>query len=277
MAGRFPSQTFDHFYQQPQWPLDTKPKIHEEDDLSVLDEKILDPTTPGDLSTTSESHRDQFDHFGRAVATKDIMWHEMPQEMAGQHFRQNSYPVMPHLETGHPLMRVDPYAAAYTQPHHLPLSANSGTSTPTPVYEHMSQTFHPGTPMHYHGEQQQFSFPPMPRNPESASAVPMSPQSSQGGWMSGTSSDTTEPRSRPVGSPSFRTASPMSHLRQDGIRKKNARFEIPAERNLHNIDTLIMQSNDENEKKELKQQKRLLRNRQAAYVKCRPLLLVPSC
>ena len=52
----------------------------------------------------------------------------------------------------------------------------------------------------------------------------------------------------------------------DGIRKKNARFEIPAERNLHNIDTLIMQTQDEAERKELKQQKRLLRNRQAAYV-----------
>ena len=52
--------------------------------------------------------------------------------------------------------------------------------------------------------------------------------------------------------------------RGDGIRKKNARFEIPAERNLSNIDSLIAQSTDETEIKELKQQKRLLRNRQAA-------------
>ncbi|KAL7924009.1 hypothetical protein ACQKWADRAFT_311794 [Trichoderma austrokoningii] len=52
--------------------------------------------------------------------------------------------------------------------------------------------------------------------------------------------------------------------RGDGIRKKNARFEIPAERNLSNIDQLIAQSTDEQEIKELKQQKRLLRNRQAA-------------
>jgi hypothetical protein len=36
-------------------------------------------------------------------------------------------------------------------------------------------------------------------------------------------------------------------LRQDGIRKKNARFEIPAERNLHNIDMLIMQAQDKAE------------------------------
>jgi hypothetical protein len=53
-------------------------------------------------------------------------------------------------------------------------------------------------------------------------------------------------------------------LRRDGIRKKNARFEIPAERTLSNIDQLISQSTNEEEVKELKQQKRLLRNRQAA-------------
>jgi hypothetical protein len=146
----------------------------------------------------------------------------------------------------------------------LPMSANSGTSTPTPSYEqHVPQNFHSDPPMHYQSEPFNFSQPP---NTDHHSAIPMSPQSSQGGWMSATSSDTTEPRSRPVRSPSYRATSPMSHLRQDGIRKKNARFEIPAERNLHNIDTLIMQTQDEAERKELKQQKRLLRNRQAAYV-----------
>ncbi|KAH6957292.1 hypothetical protein DER45DRAFT_307438 [Fusarium avenaceum] len=51
---------------------------------------------------------------------------------------------------------------------------------------------------------------------------------------------------------------------QRGVRKKNARFEIPSERNLGKIDHLFSESTDENEIKELKQQKRLLRNRQAA-------------
>jgi hypothetical protein len=64
-------------------------------------------------------------------------------------------------------------------------------------------------------------------------------------------------------SPQLRIHSPMQ-IRRDGIRKKNARFDIPAERTLMNIDALITQSNDEQEIKELKQQKRLLRNRQAA-------------
>jgi hypothetical protein len=50
----------------------------------------------------------------------------------------------------------------------------------------------------------------------------------------------------------------------DGIRKANARFDIPAERNLNNIDQLIASSTDEQEVRELKLQKRLLTNRQAA-------------
>ncbi|KAL3481934.1 hypothetical protein BJX99DRAFT_217833 [Aspergillus californicus] len=46
--------------------------------------------------------------------------------------------------------------------------------------------------------------------------------------------------------------------------KKNSRFEIPPERTLENIDQLIARSTFEEEIKELKQMKRLLRNRQAA-------------
>jgi len=56
----------------------------------------------------------------------------------------------------------------------------------------------------------------------------------------------------------------MALLRSGGIRKKNARLDIPAERTLNNIDLLISQSANDDEKKELKAQKRLLRNRQAA-------------
>lgn len=58
-------------------------------------------------------------------------------------------------------------------------------------------------------------------------------------------------------------ASP-GELRRDGVRKRNARFEIPPDHNLNNIDQLIAESTNEMEVKELKQQKRLLRNRQAA-------------
>ena len=99
-----------------------------------------------------------------------------------------------------------------------------------------------------------------------APGLPASPQSCKEGWMSCSSSDGLDLRSvahqMRTPSPSFAASTHL--LRRDGIRKKNARFEIPAERNLRTIDQLINQTNDEQELKELKQQKRLLRNRQAA-------------
>jgi hypothetical protein len=52
----------------------------------------------------------------------------------------------------------------------------------------------------------------------------------------------------------------------DGVRKKTSRFEIPLERKLQNIDDLITNCRDSEELRELKQQKRFLRSRQAAYV-----------
>ena len=101
----------------------------------------------------------------------------------------------------------------------------------------------------------------------------VSPRSGQD-WMSTSSSDNMELRPAPdhshLASPTFNTNPPL--LRRDGIRKKNARFEIPAERTLRTIDHLINQTCDEQEIKELKQQKRLLRNRQAAYANS---LLIP--
>ncbi len=61
-----------------------------------------------------------------------------------------------------------------------------------------------------------------------------------------------------------RVMSPASYLRREGVRKKNHKMEIPRGRSLDNIDMLIQKSTDDDEIKELKQQKRLLRNRQAA-------------
>lgn len=58
--------------------------------------------------------------------------------------------------------------------------------------------------------------------------------------------------------------------RRDGIRKKNARIDIPQERCIQTIETLLENTTDEDLLKELKQQKRLLRNREAAYVDANP-------
>lgn len=62
-----------------------------------------------------------------------------------------------------------------------------------------------------------------------------------------------------------RSFSPFHKRDGNGIRKKTARFDIPPDRSLLNIDQLIASAENEEEVKELKQQKRLLRNRQAAY------------
>lgn len=102
------------------------------------------------------------------------------------------------------------------------------------------------------------------------------PASAASPQWSTSSSDAVEkiPRSSQFQSSLFNLNPP--HLRRDGVRKKNARFEIPEGRNLQTIDELINSTNPNNEDeiKELKQQKRLLRNRQAAYVHN---LVPPGC
>lgn len=101
------------------------------------------------------------------------------------------------------------------------------------------------------------------------SMPPSMPASPQKEWSDSTIEQRSMPKRMRPHSPTLRSQPEMTR-RGDGIRKKNARFEIPAERNLTNIDQLIAQSTDEQEIKELKQQKRLLRNRQAAYVLAYP-------
>ncbi|KAF4555372.1 Hypothetical protein D9617_2g053280 [Elsinoe fawcettii] len=65
--------------------------------------------------------------------------------------------------------------------------------------------------------------------------------------------------------PGSRPPRPGPHRNpSDGVRKKNTRIDIPADRNLNNIEELIEQAHDDDEIKELKAQRRLLRNREAA-------------
>ena len=130
---------------------------------------------------------------------------------------------------------------------------DGGSCTPTTAYEAYPS---------YHGLPVGTSAPFNP-----GAALSTSSQSGQD-WSSISSTDQMDlrsmPKQEPLSSPTYNPNPPL--MRRDGIRKKNARFEIPAERTLRTIDHLINQTNDEQEIKELKQQKRLLRNRQAAYV-----------
>lgn len=60
------------------------------------------------------------------------------------------------------------------------------------------------------------------------------------------------------------SSSMFSEARADAYRKKNAKFDIPEGRTLDNLDDLIAHARTEEEAKELKAQKRLLKNREAA-------------
>ncbi|PSK55688.1 Transcriptional activator hacA [Elsinoe australis] len=72
------------------------------------------------------------------------------------------------------------------------------------------------------------------------------------------------PRHMRPGSASRPSRPGPSRAASDGVRKKNSRIEIPPDRTLLNIEELIEQAADDEEVKELKQQRRLLRNREAA-------------
>ncbi|OJJ46120.1 hypothetical protein ASPZODRAFT_66999 [Penicilliopsis zonata CBS 506.65] len=298
--ARYSQPTFDFYQQSPE----TKPAFSEDDEMSVLDDKILDSTTSPEIS--SSDRRTSYDNLTDPFTHHPSHHHPPPSHPHPHHHREPVWPDFaqpvtglsssrhpsavsssshhPHHQamlesTAHPFtMRVDgPQhpAAAYGQSSTAAwssLARDSSSCTPTGVmYDHFSPELdqHSANAPFSGGavgpvsalQLSHMSYRPGMPSYTAPGAVAMSPQSSQG-WMPA-STDLADGVGRPTKSPSYRNSSPLS-LRRDGIRKKNARFEIPAERTLSNIDQLINQSTNEEEIKELKQQKRLLRNRQAA-------------
>ncbi|PGH33595.1 hypothetical protein GX50_03583 [[Emmonsia] crescens] len=256
-----PSSTFEFYHQSPS-ALDAKPVFSGDDEMSVLDDKILESST-SDIPSMNDPRRSSFDHTSEDFSRRNSVW----SDSQSRHASQMSTPL---FEPVNPFVRVDTtQSTSYGQQQSWPLSADSGSCTPTPIYEQFPHDYDGNSTNPFAGGAvgpvNPMSFSHMPYRPGStfpgSTATPMSPQSSQG-WVSGTS-EATEARSKPIRNTTYRNGSPL-HMRRDGIRKKNARFDIPAERTLSNIDMLISQCTDEDEIKELKQQKRLLRNRQAA-------------
>ncbi|KAG5997533.1 hypothetical protein E4U54_002349 [Claviceps lovelessii] len=160
-----------------------------------------------------------------------------------------------------PFLRLDP-----TQSHVFPPQGNhwniggssGGTQAAMQQFNQVQGAFDTGTTMFQRSVSNAFGNPGGMFAPLNTVDQPM-PPSPQKEWI--IPSQNLSKNMQP-GSPMVRSHNDLR--RGDGIRKKNARFEIPAERNLTNIDSLISQSTDDQEIKELKQQKRLLRNRQAA-------------
>lgn len=239
----------------------------EEDEGSILDENILDHSALDSGLEMSPpmngSRRDSFAVSSALFSPKADEWqHVDMQPMASNN---------PFVEqNNNPFMRVDSQSSFHGhQGHGWSMGNGSGMSTPMQGHDGLPGEFEVNAPLFQRPMQGQTPFtnpgnqqmPLFSSGNTSNGSIPTSPQKE---WSVADAMDhrAMPKRMRPH-SPTLRSHTDMSR-RGDGIRKKNARFDIPAERNLTNIDQLIAQSTDEQEIKELKQQKRLLRNRQAA-------------
>jgi hypothetical protein len=261
--------------------VDKHPAYFDADEAAVLDPAILDSDI---MQSPPSAHFVRKDSFaasnGVLTPTESHGWdhhiHGLPLEHAppgapAYHDQNGAYvrpgPPHPHPAYGHPA------------PHpSWPLEHASGDCTPTTALEYMPSHVQFEAPqyVHPHAEGPRGSIshgppPPMPGplgpQPQHAEPVvmqapqvqtPMSPHS-HADWM--LMAEQSRPKRRAT-SPGV-TSMDYRH-RGDGIRKKNGRIDIPAERNIHTIDDLIDKATDEETIKELKQQKRLLRNREAA-------------
>ena len=240
---------------------------------SVLDDDILDDAPATDMAGRYDQQQPEAFRAGHAfLPAGQPAWQEMPSNSDAIPFNSMNPPhhFLPADPTSQFHHQTDPsHSADYghsswqhqsTNLASTPHSAVFGAFPPDsvegedPYSNHHERPIPHGLPMTTAPDHQQYA----------ASAT--SPQSDNG-WMSTSSSDPTErlPKREQL-SPLFDHNPPR--LRPDGVRKKNARFEIPEDRKVDTIDKIIMQCDptDEHLLKELKQQKRLLRNRQAAYV-----------
>ena len=261
-----------NFYRPSALTVDTHTQNYfEEDEGSILDENILEQNSALDSALEMSppmngSRRESFAVSSAALfSPKTDEWqHVDMQPMASNNpfVEQNS---------NNPFMRLDSQSSSYrNQGHGWSMSNGSGMSTPMQGHDGLPSEFEVNAPLFQRPMQSQTPFtnpgnqqmPVFSSGNTSNESIPTSPQKE---WsVADAMGHRAMPKRMRPHSPGVRLHHDLSR-RGDGIRKKNARFDIPAERNLNNIDHLIAQSTDEQEIKELKQQKRLLRNRQAAY------------
>lgn len=265
MAQYFQSE----FYQQSPSTLDVTP---EDDEMSVLDDRILDPNSEDhpDNRRTSYDAPDAYSH-------RDSVWsnYSNTSSQSQSNSNSNSHSQLGHtmMNSGASFMPIDgPQPSSYQQSCSqaawpMPRT-DSGSCTPTVGYDQYASNGDQGAVGPFSGG----AVGPvctMPMNPMSyrggmpfaaSGSVVMSPQSSQG-WMPAPM-DLAEAELQARKSPDYRMAIPLR--RGDGIRKRNSRIEISAELTLANIDDAIRNCVDEEKKKDLKSIKRLLRNRDAA-------------
>lgn len=270
-------------------------KYFDEDD-SILDDAVLDHNAIDSGLEMSppmvDSRRDSFALGSSFFSPKQEDW--QPAEMQSlpsvnpfaDQASTNPFMRMDHQQAQQQHQRVQQQQQHQHQHHHAmglaswPMTAStsaaSGVATPVAHFDGLPTEFDNATSVFQRGSLQApftamgaglfqtvHGLPGVPTAVNimattSAASVPMQLSSSND------SVDTQSAMVKriPPQSPMMRSHSDLR--RGDGVRKKNSRFDIPSDRNLNNIDYLISKSKDEQEIKELKQQKRLLRNRQAA-------------
>jgi len=234
-----------------------------DDEDSILDDNILDSSAIFDSSLDMDRRRGRQMDAAAAIFSPSSEWDIDTDMMAGPADDSTPAPAFEHSNgTNNPFVKLEQaQPATFAQPHNW--SAASGACTPT-VYDNNSfggAAFEAGSYAAgaFDGNLHITPLAVFQNANGVDTSMPSSPAVKEWGQA-----DLDMNKRVRAQSPGPRSHSPLHVVRRDGIRKKNARFDIPAERTLMNIDQLIARSHDDNEIKELKQQKRLLRNRQAA-------------
>jgi hypothetical protein len=255
------SSQLDFQHHPPQYSsIDRKPPSSFDDleshDSLLLESAMLSPTTPADRRDSfGNFFEDEYPNSATTLSDGQYTLSSHPFHEQSHPFRVDSASYGQHAsswsfidrsgESRHPVAPV-------TYPVNSELAYADGTST-APAF---------GGLQVQSNVQPSAIFPPA----EEASAFG-SPVTDSKDWMSMAEHavDTQHLSKRLRNDSPSRPFSPYQKRDSNGIRKKTARFEIPPERTKDNIDELIAKCDDEETVKELKQQKRLLRNRQAAY------------
>lgn len=251
--------------------IDRKPSAFSLDDNATLDCTILDtpllmsPSTSTQAVFSPDTSSSLWEDFSQA--------HFVDRTPTSSVVNTNGNNPFFTEQSNNPFARLPPNQAATYGQQSWPVSDHPASRTPTAPAPKPLNPFGPGdfgaapfvdpSPMAYHGLPIHTNHVrPTALFSPSAPDRPLSPHT-HSDWMA---FNQQEMDARP-GPKRMRPNTPprsYSPRRDGGIRKKNARFDIPAERNLFNIDNLIQTCTNEDDLKELKQQKRLLRNRQAA-------------
>ena len=239
--------------------------IDEEGD-SILDESILDDSQSMDMAAPRFDAPQQQAYSSPQFLSEDA-WHFSSSHDAASFQPVNSQPATTFLQSFQPHNQPGslPHYSTFAEHHPAPWQPiNMDTKSHVTLSDEINAHYDLKTEESQHTPAMP---PPAVTGAEHYTFTPsMTSPQSENGWGSASSSSETKktPKREAINRQSFSTF--PQHLRREGIRKKNARVEIPEGRTIDTIEEEIRlcDPNDEAKLKELKQFKRLLRNREAA-------------